>query len=142
MARITLFWCFEKKISLNRIMKFQVKFCQHSGLRPWRTGMLFSTKSKGHKSKFRISWMCRYCFYDLKVLFWWPNKHLFWCKSSLNTLYTLEKESQSAMSIWARNRVEIMPIKKQLFLIICCFMLEQGRGWSIPKAYSLPKDTR
>ena len=87
MADITLFWCFWKNKILDRMMEFQVKFCYHSGLRLWRTGMLFSTKSKGHKSKFRISWMCRYCFYDLKVLFWWPNKHLFWCKSSLNTLY-------------------------------------------------------
>ena len=87
MAKITLFWCFEKNIFLNRMMEFQVKFCHHSGLRPWRTGMLFSTKSKGHKSKFPISWLCRSCFYDLKVHFWWPNRRLFWCKSSLNTLY-------------------------------------------------------
>ena len=36
--------------------------------------MLLSTKSKGHKSNFRISWMYRSCFYDLKVHFWWPNK--------------------------------------------------------------------
>ena len=27
MARITLFWCFEKKIFLSRMMEFQVKFC-------------------------------------------------------------------------------------------------------------------
>ena len=38
-------------------------------------------------SKFRISWMYRYHFYDLKVHFWWPNKRFFWCRSSLNTLY-------------------------------------------------------
>ena len=38
------------------------------------------------RSKFRISWMYRYHFYDLKVHFWWPNKRLFWCRSSLNTL--------------------------------------------------------
>ena len=87
MARITLFWCFEKNIFLNRMMEFQVKFCHHSGLRLWRTGMLFSTKSKGHKSNVRISWMYRYCFYDLKVHFWWPNKHLKCNISSWNTLY-------------------------------------------------------
>ena len=80
-----MFW---KKIFLNRMMEFQVKFCHYSGLRLWRTGILFSTKSKCHNSKFHISWMCRSCFYDLKVHFWWPNKSLFWCKSSLNTLYT------------------------------------------------------
>ena len=42
--------------------------------RLWRPWMLLSTKSKGHKSNFRISWMYRSCFYDLKVHFWWPNK--------------------------------------------------------------------
>ena len=47
--------------------RIQVKFCHHSGQRLWRTGMLFSTKSKGHKSNFRISWMYRSHFYDLKV---------------------------------------------------------------------------
>ena len=62
-------------------MEFQVKFCHHSGLRLWRTGMLFSTKSKCHKSKFRISWMYRYNFYDLKAHSWWPNKCLVWLRS-------------------------------------------------------------
>ena len=66
-----MFW---KKKILNRMMEFQVKFCHHSGLRLWRTGMLFSTKSKGHKSNFRISEMYRYSCYDLKVHFWWPNE--------------------------------------------------------------------
>jgi hypothetical protein len=55
--------------------------------RLWRPWMLLSTKSKGHKSKFRISWMYRYHFYELKVHFWWLNKRFFWCRSSLNTLY-------------------------------------------------------
>ena len=57
MAKFTIFWCFEKKIFLNRMMEFQVKFCHLSRLGLWRTEMLFSTKSKDHKSKFRISWM-------------------------------------------------------------------------------------
>ena len=74
-----------------QIFSLQVKSCHHSELRLRRTGMLFSTKSKGPKSKFRISWMCRFCFYDLKVHFWWPNKLFFWCKSSLNTLYNQVK---------------------------------------------------
>ena len=87
MADITLFWCFWKNKILDRMMEFQVKFCYHSGLRLWRTGMLFSTKFKGHKSKFRFSWMYRYHSYDLKVHFWWPNKRFFWCRSSSNTLY-------------------------------------------------------
>ena len=87
MARITLFWCFERKKILNRMMEFQVKFCHHSGLRLWRTGMLFSTKSKCHKSNVRISWMYRYVFYDFKVHFWWPNKRFISRISSLNTLY-------------------------------------------------------
>ena len=87
MARITLFWCFEEKKILNRMMEFQVKFCHHSGLRLWRTGMLFSTKSKCHKSKFRISWMYRYSFYGLKVHFWWPNKCLVSLRPYCDTYY-------------------------------------------------------
>ena len=39
------------------------------------------------RSKFRISWMYRYHFYDLKVHFWWPNKHFIWLRSSSKTLY-------------------------------------------------------
>ena len=57
-----------------------------SGLRLWRTGMLFSTKSKCHKSNVRTSWMYRYSFYDFKVHLLWPNKFLVWLRSSLNTL--------------------------------------------------------
>ena len=86
MAKITLFWCFEKK-NLNRMMEFQVKFCHHSGLRLWRIGMFFSTKSKCHKSNVRISWMYRYSFYDLKVHFWRPNMRLVLLRLSSNTLY-------------------------------------------------------
>ena len=67
-------------------------FCTHSGLRLWRTGMLFSTKSKGHKSNVRISWMYRYRFYDLKVHFWWPNKRLKCNISSWHTLYVLIRD--------------------------------------------------
>ena len=69
------------------MMKFQVKFCHHSELRLWRTGMLFSTKSKCHKSNVHISQMYRYCFYDLKVHFWWPNKCLFSYRQRWNILY-------------------------------------------------------
>ena len=63
-------------------MDFWHSFC-------WRPWMLLSTKSKGHKSNVRISWMYRFCFYDLKVHFWWPNKCLKYIISSLNTLYYL-----------------------------------------------------
>ena len=49
MAKISLLCCFGKKI-LNRMMKFQVKFCHPLELRLWRTEMLLLTKSKGHKS--------------------------------------------------------------------------------------------
>ena len=69
-------------------MEYQVKFCHHSGPRLWRTRMLFSTKSKGHKSNVRISWMYRYRFYNLKLHFWWPNKRLKCHISSWHTLYT------------------------------------------------------
>ena len=69
------------------MMEYQVKFCHHSGPRLWRTRMLFSTKSKGHKSNVHISWMYRYRFYDLKVHFWWPNKRLFSYIQRWNTLY-------------------------------------------------------
>ena len=87
MARITLFWCFWTKIFLSGMMEIEVKFCHLSGLRLWRTGMLFSTKSKDHKSNFRISWMSRYLFYDFKVHFWWPNKSSKHQVLSVNTLY-------------------------------------------------------
>ena len=53
--------------------------------------MLFSTKSKCHKSKFRISWMYRYSLYDLKVHFWCPNKCLVSLRSSWNTLYNISR---------------------------------------------------
>ena len=90
MVRITLFWCFEKKIFLSRMMEFQVKFCHLSELRLWRTGMLFSTKSKCHKSNVRLAWMYRFCFYDSKVHYWWPNKCLKYIISSLNTLFMIK----------------------------------------------------
>ena len=106
MARITLFWCFEKKIFLSRMMEFQVKFCYHSELRLWRTGMLLSTKSKCPKSNVHISWMYRYRFYDLKVHFWWPNKCLFSYKPSLNTLY----------SIFQKNNEKIYEFLLQKFI--------------------------
>ena len=102
---ILMFW---KKIFLKRMMEFQVKFCHHSGLRLWRTGMLFSTKSKVHKSKFRISWMYRCSFYDLKVHFWWPNKHLFWFKSSSNTLYEKEVQIIDSQSSALYSRFELL----------------------------------
>ena len=38
------------------------------------------------KSKFCISWMYRCHFYDLKVHFWWSNKHFIWGRSSWKTL--------------------------------------------------------
>ena len=66
--------------------------------RLWRTGMLFSTKSKGHKSKFRISWMYRSHFFYLKVRFWWPNKRFFWLILSWNTLYYIV-HGQSILSM-------------------------------------------
>ena len=77
------------------MMEFQVKFCLHSGLRLWRTDMLLSTKSKCHKSKFRISWMYTYSLYDLKVHFWCPNKCLVSLRSSLNTLYLMRSKLKS-----------------------------------------------
>ena len=64
-------------------MDFWHSFCW----RLWRPWMLLSTKSKGHKSNFRISWMYRSCFYDLKVHFWWPNKCSKHQVLRLNTLY-------------------------------------------------------
>ena len=55
--------------------------------RLWRPWMLLSTTSKGHKSNFRISGMYRFCFYDLYVHFWWPNKSSKHQVLSVNTLY-------------------------------------------------------
>ena len=39
------------------------------------------------RSKFRISWMYKYHFFDLKVHCWWPNKRFIWGRSSSKTLY-------------------------------------------------------
>ena len=79
-----MFW---EKIFLNRMMEFQVKICHHSGLRLWWTGVLFSTKSKCHKSNVCISSMKRNSFYNLKVHFWWPNMCSKHQVLRLNTLY-------------------------------------------------------
>ena len=61
-------------------------FCHSCCRRLWRPWMVLSTKSKGHKSNVRILWMYRFCFYNLKVHFWWPNKCLLSRILSLNTL--------------------------------------------------------
>ena len=74
-------WNISSKI--HYFMGFWRFFCW----RLWRPWMLLSTKSKGHKSKFRISWMYRYSYNNSKVPFWWPNKCLVLLRSSLNTLY-------------------------------------------------------
>ena len=47
--------------------------------------MLFSTKSKCHKSNFCISWTYWYHFYDLKVYFWCLTSILKFDKACLNT---------------------------------------------------------
>ena len=65
-------------------MDFWHSFCW----RLWRPWMLLSTKSKCHKSNFRISWMYRYCFYDLKVYLWCLISGLKFDKACLNTLYS------------------------------------------------------
>ena len=78
-------WNISSKI--HYFMGFWRFFCW----RLWRPWMLLSTKSKGHKSKFRISWMYRYSYNNSKVHFWWPNKCLVSLRSSWNTLKTAEK---------------------------------------------------
>ena len=60
--------------------------------------MLFSTKSKCHKSNVRISWMYRYVFYGFKMHFWWPNKCFISRISSWNTLYMQLKISSKEVS--------------------------------------------
>ena len=90
MARITLFWCFEKKYFWTEWWNSKWNSAgHHSGLRLWRAGMLFSTKSKCHRSNFRISWMYKYSFNNLKLHFWWPPRSSKWCKSIRKTLYRL-----------------------------------------------------
>ena len=81
---------------IHYFMDFWHFFCW----RLWRPYMLLLTKSMGHKSKFRISWMYRSSFYDLKVYFWWPNKRFFWLKSSLNTLY-FTPNCSSTRRLWS-----------------------------------------
>ena len=61
--------CGIQSSKIHNFMDFWHSFCW----RLWRPWMLLSTKSKGHKSNVRISWMYRSCFYDLKMHFWWPN---------------------------------------------------------------------
>ena len=68
-------------------IQYLMIFCHSCCRRLWRPWMVLSTKSNGHKSNVRISWMYRSCFYDLKVHFWWSNKCLLSRISSLNTLY-------------------------------------------------------
>ena len=65
-----------------------MKFSHYSGLRLWRTGVLFSTKSKCHKSNFRTSGIYRYPHHNLKAVFSWPPRSSKWCKSIRKTLYT------------------------------------------------------
>ena len=102
-----MFW---KRIFLNRMMEYQVKFCHHSGPRLWRTRMLLTTKSKGHKSNVRISWMYRHCFYDLKVHFWWPNKRLKCHISSWHTLY-----NSTYKEVKQKVQIRIWEYKKKVF---------------------------
>ena len=146
MAKITLFWCFEKKIFLSRMMEFQVKFCHHSELRLWRTGMLFSTKYKCRKSNFRISWMCRYCFYDLKVYFWYLIRDLKFDNSCLNTLYLgpiyvlLRVANWQAfyISIFLFNSLWINPWKKTTI----SEQTGRTRGWSRRLSSGMPQKVR
>ena len=72
---------------LYYFMDFWHSFCW----RLWRPWMVLSTKSKGHKSNFRMSEMYRFCFYDLKVEFWWQNKCSKHHVLRLNTLYLCTK---------------------------------------------------
>ena len=71
---------------IHNFMDFGHSFCW----RLWRPWMLISTKSKCHKSNFRISWMYRYLFYDLWVYFWCQITGLKYYKACLNTLYMVE----------------------------------------------------
>ena len=76
--------------------------------------------------------MYRYRFYDLKVHFWWPNKHLFSYRQRWNTLYYLrlvltlliingKTEEKiflvSVFELCARNNVPLKVHQKGLFLI-------------------------
>ena len=127
-----MFW---KKKILSRMMEFQVKFCHHSELRLWRTGMLFSTKYKCLKSNFRISWMCRYCFHDLKVYFWCLISGLKFDKACLNTLYIqvilklnqeekrLSNKSLISWKIWTAWKAPI----SNVFLNVAIFSLKRTR---------------
>ena len=128
----------KKKIFLNRMMEFQVKFCLHSGLRLWRTDMLLSTKSKCHKSKFRISWMYTYSLYDLKVHFWCPNKCLVSLRSSWNTLYLkLHSKMDRCGKAGSRFRGIICPLPSGL-IRVNWFTNFRGRSFfaSMPKSGS------
>ena len=87
---------------IHYFMDFWHSFCW----RPWRPWMLLSTKFKGHKSNFRISGMYRFCFYDLKVHFWWPNKSSKHQVLSVNTLYIYlqSKYVYSTLLPWENHR--------------------------------------
>ena len=82
----------KKKNIFDRMMKFQVKFCNPSELRLWRTGMLLLTKLKGHKSNAHCQWMYKYLFHSLKFNFEWPSKAFISCISIRKTLYVLRKK--------------------------------------------------
>ena len=50
--------------------------------------------------------MYRYHFYDLKVHFWWSNKHFIWGRSSWKTLY------------WQKNPVFVKILELQLSFVL------------------------
>ena len=94
---------FENIFTLGTFKLFFAKKISHPfSWRLWRPWMLLSTKSKGHKSNVRISWMYRSCFYDLKMHFWWPNKCLKYIISSWNTLYYCFLFSFFIVSYWLK----------------------------------------
>ena len=64
-----------------------------------------------HKSNFRISWMYRYCFYDIKVHFWWPNKCSKHQVLHSNTLYLL------VVNVWEK-RFKLPQLTHESFLTL------------------------
>ena len=73
-------------------------------------------------SKFPISWMYRYHFYDLKVHFWWPNKHFIWGRSSWKTLYydkTYRLSKHNGVEVFIKSGLNFHPpaISQYIFQI-------------------------
>ena len=103
---------------LNRMMEFQAKFCHPSELRLWRTGVLLSTNSKGHKSNAIIwgtYWMPKKFFEFMRT---YSKLHSFYSTLPWVTLYSafikysnryiLASFMRGSVHFWCKKRLSAL----------------------------------